>query len=120
MSGCPFCNIEKERYIAENEFSFAVYDIHPVTKGHTLIIPKNHIQNYFDLPEKEQESLWQLLNSVKKLLGEKYQPDGFNVGININRSAGQSVMHSHIHIIPRYIRFSRRGYGIEEVVKKSL
>ena len=117
---CPFCNIDKEKFIAENEHTFAIFDIHPVTKGHTLIIPKVHYQSYFDLAPEYQKGLWNLLNDVKKILQEKFSPDGYNVGINISRTAGQSVMHAHIHIIPRYAKSPRPGYGIEDVVRRNL
>lgn len=99
---CPFCNLERQKII-ESKMSFAIYDGFPVNEGHTLIIPKRHTSNYFDLPLEEQIDCIELLNRVKKILQEKYNPDGFNVGINVNESAGQTIPHVHIHLIPRYI-----------------
>ena len=98
---CPFCNVEREK-ILETEMSFAIYDGFPVNEGHALIIPKKHIANYFDLSLEEQKDCIELLNRVKAIVQEKYNPDGFNVGININEAAGQTVPHVHIHLIPRY------------------
>jgi diadenosine tetraphosphate (Ap4A) HIT family hydrolase len=98
---CPFCNVEREK-ILETEMSFAIYDGFPVNEGHALIIPKRHIANYFDLSLEEQKDCIELLNRVKAIVQEKYNPDGFNVGININQAAGQTVPHVHIHLIPRY------------------
>ena len=98
---CPFCNLEREK-ILESELSFAIYDGFPVNEGHALIIPKRHTANYFDLSLEEQKDCIELLNRVKGLVQEKYNPSGFNVGININEAAGQTVPHVHIHLIPRY------------------
>jgi diadenosine tetraphosphate (Ap4A) HIT family hydrolase len=98
---CPFCNLEREK-ILETEMSFAIYDGFPVNEGHALIIPKRHTANYFDLSLEEQKDCVELLNRVKIIVQEKYNPAGFNVGININEAAGQTVPHVHIHLIPRY------------------
>lgn len=100
---CIFCNIEKERIVKENETAFAIYDGFPVSMGHMLIIPKRHIQDYFESKSSDREGLWRLVDDCKKYLDEKFKPDGYNVGINCGLAAGQSVMHLHIHIIPRYI-----------------
>ena len=98
---CPFCNLEREKII-ESELSFVIYDAFPVNEGHALIIPKRHTANYFDLSLEEQKDCIELLNRVKGIVQEKYNPAGFNVGININEAAGQTVSHVHIHLIPRY------------------
>lgn len=98
---CPFCNVEREK-ILETEMSFAIYDGFPVNEGHALIIPKRHTANYFDLSLEEQKDCIELLNRVKVIVQKKYNPAGFNVGININEAAGQTVPHVHIHLIPRY------------------
>lgn len=102
-SECPFCNLDSNiEIISETATAVAFLDSYPVSKGHTLIIPKRHIGNYFDLKTHEQRALWILVNRCKKILTERYNPDGFNVGININEAAGQSIFHVHIHLIPRY------------------
>ncbi len=100
---CPFCNPASDReLILESATAYAIYDKFPVNDGHALIIPKKHCANYFDLNFKEQSACWFVLNKVKQIVYEKFKPDGFNVGININSSAGQTVPHVHIHLIPRY------------------
>lgn len=102
-SDCPFCNPDKDReIILESASVFAIYDKFPVSNGHVLIIPKKHVSNYFELSFKEQSACWFVLNAVQKIIQEKINPDGFNVGININETAGQTVPHVHIHLIPRY------------------
>ena len=98
---CPFCILERE-IILETELSFAIFDGFPVNEGHALIIPKRHTANYFDLTFEEQVDCFELLNRVKLIVQEKYNPAGFNVGININEAAGQTMPHVHIHFIPRY------------------
>ncbi len=100
---CPFCNPNFEtKIIAEIATAYAIYDKYPVNKGHALIIPKRHIANYFDLSFKEQSAINLLLNDVEKELKRKFNPDGFNIGVNINEVAGQTIPHVHIHLIPRY------------------
>lgn len=100
---CPFCNPEKEReLIVESATAYAIYDKYPVNTGHALIIPKRHCADYFDLTFKEQSACIFMLNTVKQIVQNKFNPDGFNVGININEHAGQTIPHVHIHLIPRY------------------
>ena len=100
---CPFCNPDKDReIILESASVFAIYDKFPVNNGHALIISKKHVSNYFELSFKEQSACWFVLNSVQKIIQEKFNPNGFNIGININETAGQTVPHVHIHLIPRY------------------
>ena len=93
---------ETRDLIVETATVFSFYDKFPVSKGHSLIVPKRLVSNYFELTLKEQTACWIVVNKVKAILQEKYNPDGFNVGINVNSDAGQTIWHSHIHIIPRY------------------
>lgn len=99
---CIFCNIDKDRIILENEDAFAVYDVFPVSKGHMLIIPKKHIKNYFEADEETKAKLWQLVDECKEMADKNFSPQGYNIGINCGEAAGQTVMHLHIHLIPRY------------------
>ncbi|HET8810344.1 MAG TPA: bifunctional class I SAM-dependent methyltransferase/HIT family protein [Flavobacteriaceae bacterium] len=100
---CPFCNPEAEReLIVESATAYAIFDKFPVNDGHTLIIPKKHCADYFDLTFKEQSACIFMLNKVKEILEKRFKPEGFNVGINIGNKAGQTVNHVHIHLIPRY------------------
>jgi diadenosine tetraphosphate (Ap4A) HIT family hydrolase len=100
---CPFCNPDSEReLILESATAYAIFDKFPVSKGHILIIPKKHCADYFQLTFKEQSACWFMMNKAKEILKKTFNPDGFNIGININESAGQTVSHVHIHLIPRY------------------
>lgn len=99
---CIFCNTLKERSIAENELCFAIRDGFPVSDGHTLIIPKRHVADYFDLTEEEILAMQLMMKEIKFQLDEELKPDGYNVGINVNEAAGQTVFHVHMHLIPRY------------------
>jgi ATP adenylyltransferase len=101
--GCPFCNPDTEReLLAESATAFAILDKFPVNKGHALIIPKRHVADYFELTFREQSACWFMLDFVKPILQERFNPDGFNVGVNVGEHAGQTVPHVHIHLIPRY------------------
>jgi len=100
---CPFCKLNpKVELISETATAVAFLDSFPVNQGHTLIIPKRHVANYFELSIHEQRALWLLVNRCKAIMEKRFIPDGFNVGINVNEAAGQSIFHVHIHLIPRY------------------
>ena len=100
---CPFCRVESEReIIASSALSLAFFDGFPVSPGHTLIIPKRHVSSFFDLTKEEQLDLLQLADDVKLIIEERYHPDGYNIGVNVGESAGQSIFHVHMHLIPRY------------------
>lgn len=98
---CPF-SFPASEVILENNLAFAIFDKYPVSKGHMLIIPKRHVGDYFLLTMEEQASCYLLLNMLKKIIDKKHKPNGYNVGININEGAGQTVGHVSIHLIPRY------------------
>ena len=109
---CPFCNLKAERkIIAESASTYAIFDMYPVSPGHTLIIPKSHKQDYFDLSLEEQSDCWGLVSMVKGLISERFNPDGYNIGVNVGDSAGQTVLHVHIHLIPRYKNDMERPEG---------
>lgn len=98
---CPFCDVSN-KIILENEYCFSMFDQYPVSPGHTLIISKRHISNYFELTDEEKNACWNLVEEVKTVLKEKYNPDGWNIGINCGSVAGQTVFHFHCHFIPRF------------------
>ena len=99
---CIFCNVRKEDMIYENEYAFVSYDSYPVSKFHCLIIPKRHIRNYFDLDEKELNACNQLIKKIRsKIEKDDNLVEGFNLGTNAGIVAGQTIMHCHIHLIPR-------------------
>ena len=99
-NNCPFCY--ETNYESEGDLTFTKTDSYPVSKGHTLVIPKRHISSYFECTDNERLELWSLVEQVKTELEDTFAPDGFNIGINVGEVAGQTVPHMHIHVIPRY------------------
>ena len=99
---CLFCNIPQDRVIAENSIAYAITDEFPVTEGHTLVIPKNHVDEYFGLSIEELLGCDNLLKSVRRdLLLADNSIKGFNIGMNSGAVAGQTIFHCHTHLIPR-------------------
>ena len=99
---CLFCQVELNLVVAENELCYARKDGFPVTEFHTLIIPKRHITNYFDLHQPEINAIHQMLEKIKKEIEEHDDSvTGFNIGVNAGEDAGQSIFHVHVHLIPR-------------------
>jgi diadenosine tetraphosphate (Ap4A) HIT family hydrolase len=99
---CIFCEIPEERIVCENDLAVAILDRHPVNPGHMLIIPRRHIVSFFDVTNEEIIAINELLHKCKYLLDEQYHPDGYNVGVNCGSAAGQTIMHVHVHLIPRH------------------
>lgn len=77
-------------------------DSFPISPGHALVVPRQHVACFFDLPKEEQLAMWSLVAEVRADLQKRHQPDGFNIGLNDGTAAGQTVLHAHIHIVPRY------------------
>ena len=104
MLHSPFLDIQPEKWLSSNEFAFAVLDGFPVTPGHTLVLTKRVVPTWFDASPAEQAALMSLVNDVKQHLDAtlRPKPDGYNVGFNAGEAAGQTVMHVHIHVIPRH------------------
>ena len=102
LNDCLFCNDYAGRLIAENELCFAIRDGFPVTEHHTLIIPKRHVADYFDLYQPELNAIHQMIAEQRAAIRETDSSVlGFNVGINSGAVAGQTIFHAHIHLIPR-------------------
>jgi ATP adenylyltransferase len=102
QSGCVFCQIPEERVIAYNALAVAIYDKYPVTNLHALIIPNRHAANFFDLFEPERRAINQLLDRLRNEIVKKDgSASGFNVGMNSGATAGQTIDHAHVHLIPR-------------------
>ena len=100
--GCLFCQIDPNLLIGENELCYARKDGFPVTEFHTLVIPKRHIANYFDLHQPEINAIHQMLEKIKREIEERDDSvTGFNIGVNAGEDAGQSIFHVHVHLIPR-------------------
>lgn len=102
IQGCPFCSMDISRVLISNQFAVATADAFPVSEGHALIIPKRHISSIFEATEEELAHIFKLVAQTRVLLNEQFQPQGLNIGINDGVAAGQTVMHLHIHLIPRY------------------
>lgn len=100
---CRFCMAKPgRRMMLESKLGFAAYDRHPASPGHFLVIPYRHFADYFDINDEEREELWSLVAEGKKIVDREHHPDGYNIGINVGKWAGQSIPHLHIHVIPRY------------------
>jgi len=97
-----FLELPSERTIYESEYFFVIRDGYPVSPGHCLIITKALRENFFDLSDEERTELIWLIDVVKDLIEKEYAPDGYNIGMNCGAAAGQSIMHFHCHVIPRY------------------
>lgn len=99
---CIFCSMDTTRIIAKNEFSYAIMDGFPVTLGHTLIIPHRHAETFFDLTQEEVSACMDLLREQRQqIIANDASVTGFNIGMNAGASAGQTIFHCHIHLIPR-------------------
>jgi len=102
---CVFCDylVKKEKVIFDNKLAFTIYDGFPVNKGHMLIMPKRHVESFFELTSDEKLAMDELVTRTKAFLDENFKPDAYNLGINEGVYAGQSILHCHLHVIPRYI-----------------
>ena len=99
---CPFCQLDSTRIVSEDDFCIAIRDQAPITKLHTLIITKRHTPNYFKLTQRENDSIWRMLNTLREtLLKIDSTITAFNIGTNVGTAAGQTVFHCHFHLIPR-------------------
>lgn len=102
MSECIFCNVSQDKVVQEIQDVFAIRDGFPVTPLHTLIIPKRHEANYFRLTLRElRECELMAWSMQEQIRNEDRTVTGFNIGINVGASAGQTIFHCHIHLIPR-------------------
>lgn len=100
---CPFCSLDASELVYASDLVVAFGDHFPVSRGHTLVIPRRHVATYFDASSLEKAELWRAVEVIKRRLDEELHPDGYNVGFNAGEAAGQTVMHVHLHLIPRYL-----------------
>lgn len=101
MNLCPFCSFHQSRIVAGSEIAIALKDAFPVTEGHTLVVPRRHVMNIYELSAEDQAEMWALVGKVREVLLLQIAVDGDNIGVNDGWAAGQTVEHAHIHIIPR-------------------
>ncbi|MBO8128990.1 MAG: HIT family protein [Peptococcaceae bacterium] len=122
MNQCLFCTIQQnpEAIICENDLAFAIYDKFPVNPGHVLVIPKRHFPTFFEATEEEITAVYRLIKDVCGIIENKYQPDGYNIGVNNGACAGQTVWHLHFHVIPRFVGDVDKPRGGVRRVKPSL
>ena len=99
---CPFCNLGSERIIAEHPLAVVVRDAFPLSPGHCLVIPRRHVASFFDCTAEERMAMMELLDAAKVVLDREHRPAAYNLGLNNGAVAGQTVMHVHLHLIPRY------------------
>ena len=97
---CELC--KPEGLIAENELAYARLEGNALAAGHVIIVPRRHVADYFDMTAAEQAAVIALLNEAQRLIAAKHRPDGYNIGVNVGKAAGQNRMHVHLHLIPRY------------------
>ena len=99
---CLFCNTKESGVVHENDLAYASYDTYPVSKHHCLIIPKRHVKDYFELSNKELIACNDLIKIIRtEIINKDNTVKAFNIGTNIGKISGQSIMHCHIHLIPR-------------------
>ncbi len=99
---CPFCNMPAEAIRSRNEHVYTIRDGFPVSEGHTLVIPCRHVASLFETTEEERAAIYEAIRQVCEELDRTLGPDGYNIGINDGEAAGQTVLHLHVHVIPRY------------------
>jgi len=99
---CPFCPVKDREILASHPLAVAIKDSFPLTRGHALVLPRRHVASFFALTSDERFAVLELLDRAKAALDAEYAPDGYNIGVNDGAAAGQTVMHLHVHLIPRY------------------
>ena len=100
MEDCELCI--PARVVAENDAAYARYDSNSLAPGHVIVVPRRHVADFFEMSAAEQAAVMDLLQRARRVIAEKHAPDGYNVGVNIGKAAGQNRMHVHVHLIPRY------------------
>ena len=89
--------------VLQNELAYVRLDNNSLSRGHVLVIPKRHVASFFDMTTEEQSAVLGLLNEAQRLIQRNHSPNGYNIGVNIGKAGGQSRMHVHVHLIPRYV-----------------
>ena len=116
---CLFCT-DPQGVSLTNELAFSARDSYAVSPGHSVVIPRRHVASFFDLTPEEINACMKLITEERGLLDKEFKPDGYNIGVNIGHAAGQSILHVHIHIIPRYKGDVENPQGgVRHVIPKS-
>jgi diadenosine tetraphosphate (Ap4A) HIT family hydrolase len=98
---CELCTVQSA--VAENELAYARPDSNSLSPGHVLVVPRRHVADFFEMTPQEQAAVVELLRQAREQIQARHSPDGYNIGVNVGRAAGQSRMHVHVHLIPRYL-----------------
>ena len=99
-SSCELCT--PDMVLVEDELAYVRYDSNSLSKGHVLVVPRRHVADFFDMSAAEKSAILSLLDRAKAHIAREHSPDGYNIGVNVGRAGGQSRMHVHVHLIPRY------------------
>ena len=99
-ANCELCT--PSGILVENSLGYVRYDNNSLSRGHVLVVPRRHVASFFDMTKDEQDAILSLLGQPQLLIQKEQAPDGYNIGVNIGKAAGQSRMHVHVHLIPRY------------------
>jgi diadenosine tetraphosphate (Ap4A) HIT family hydrolase len=99
-SPCELCT--PSQVVFENALAYVRYDNNSLSRGHMLVVPKRHVADFFDMTAEEQSAVLALLNQAHASSHAQHSPDGYNIGVNIGKAGGQTRMHVHVHLIPRY------------------
>ena len=99
---CAFCGVDRGRIAWSSPLAIALWDVYPISLGHALIVPRRHAASWSELTADEKSALTAGVDAVRALIDERYQPDAYNVGFNDGAAAGQTIMHFHVHVVPRY------------------
>lgn len=102
VTECPFCHLPPASIVEHNQHAVAFRDRYPLAPGHMLIVPRRHVASLFDLDPEELACVWSLVAQVRRTLAANLAPDAFTVGLNDGIAAGQTIMHAHVHVIPRW------------------
>jgi diadenosine tetraphosphate (Ap4A) HIT family hydrolase len=97
---CELCS--PVEVVLDDQLAYVRYDNNSLSPGHVLVIPKRHVESFFDMTIDEQTAVLALLNQAQRLIQHDHRPEGYNIGVNIGKAGGQSRMHVHVHLIPRY------------------
>ena len=98
---CELCSAETALFGDDN--AFVRYDNNSLSKRHILVVPRRHVADFFEMTWAEKTSIIALLDRAKAHISQEYSPDGYNIGVNIGKAGGQSRLHVHVHLIPRYV-----------------
>jgi diadenosine tetraphosphate (Ap4A) HIT family hydrolase len=100
VEDCELCR--PDNLLLEGSLSYARYDNNSLSRGHVLVVPRRHVASYFDMTATEKAEIQSLLDQAQSRIEADHAPDGYNIGVNVGRAAGQNRMHVHVHLIPRY------------------